>query len=174
MRLFWERGYEKTSIADLTRELGISAPSLYAAFGDKAALFAEAVARYEASPESVTTAGIAATSEFEVLQTMFGGAAREYASSAHPRGCLVNSAPELGDNRDHNRAITASRLREVAEPGGSTDDPEALAAFTHALLVGMSSYARDGADEGQLRRVAKIAMRVLPAAEARSATSRHG
>lgn len=161
--MFWERGYGQTSISDLTRELGISAPSLYAAFGDKRSLFDEAVARYEASPESVTTVGVAGESPREVLRTMFDCAAREYTSATHPRGCLVNSEPALVDNRAQNRAITATRLRELAigsEQGG--EDPETLAAFAQALLVGLSSYARDGADEDQLRRVAELALRVVP------------
>ena len=108
MRLFWEHGYEQTSIADLTLELGISATSLYAAFGDKQTLFEEAVDRYEASPESVTTVGLAGTNPHEVVATMLEGAAREYTSAAHPRGCLVNSEPRLGNNRAQNRALTAS------------------------------------------------------------------
>ncbi|MFP3713853.1 TetR/AcrR family transcriptional regulator [Puerhibacterium sp. TATVAM-FAB25] len=163
LRLFWERGYEQTSISDLTRELGIGAPSLYAAFGDKRTLFEEAVARYEASPRSVTTAGLAGTSRREVLRAMFERAAQEYASTEHPRGCLVSSAPELVANRAHNRMLTATRLEEVAEDAESRDAAETLAAFAHVMLVGLSSYARDGADEQQLRRVAELA---LDAAEA--------
>ncbi|WP_439031050.1 TetR/AcrR family transcriptional regulator [Gordonia terrae] len=160
MRLFWEHGYEQTSVSDLTRELGISAPSMYAAFGDKLALFNEAVARYEASPESVTTAGTAGSNPREVLQAMFDRATREYASAAHPRGCLVNSSPELSGNRAQNRAITAARLREVTDDETNCDT-ETLAAFTHALLIGLSAYARDGADEEQLRHVADLALRVV-------------
>jgi AcrR family transcriptional regulator len=163
MRLFWERGYEQTSISDLVQELGIAAPSLYAAFGDKQALFDEAVARYEASPESVTTAGTAGTTPREVLSMMFDSASREYTSEAHPRGCFVNSSPELESNRARNRAITAARLREVTDDAVASDDAEALSAFAHSVLVGMSSYARDGADEYQLRRVADLAIRVIPA-----------
>ncbi|WP_341395917.1 TetR/AcrR family transcriptional regulator [Arthrobacter sp. G119Y2] len=162
MRLFWERGYEQTSINDLTRELGISAPSLYAAFGDKRALFEESVARYETSPQSVTTAGKAGTSQHEVLRAMFDCAAREYASTEHPRGCLVNSEPKLAGNRTQNRAITAALLRKVAESAETGSGAETLAAFAQVMLVGLSSYARDGANEEQLQRVADLALRVMP------------
>jgi AcrR family transcriptional regulator len=163
MRLFWEHGYEQTSISDLTQELGISAPSLYAAFGDKRTLFQAAVARYEANPASVTAAGMDGTTPREVLQMMLDRASQEYASETHPRGCLVNSTPELADNRNQNRAITADQLSRVAIDTETSVDAETLAAFTHAVLVGLSSYARDGADEDQLRRVAELAMRVTTA-----------
>lgn len=166
MRVFWERGYAGTSVADLTARLGISAPSLYAAFGDKRALFEEAVAHYEASPESVTAAGTTGTSPRQVLEKMFDSAAREYSSDDHPRGCLVNSSPELAGNREHNREITASRLREVA--GDDAVDAEALSAFAHTVLVGLSSLARDGAREDELRRVAELALQAaLPADSAK-------
>ncbi|PFG33929.1 TetR/AcrR family transcriptional regulator [Sanguibacter antarcticus] len=161
MCLFWARGFEQTSIADLTQELGISAPSLYAAFSDKRSLFEEAVERYEASPRSVTTAGTRGTSEREVLTAMFDAATQEYASGEHPRGCLVNSAPELAVNRAQNRATTAARLREVADDDAAGCDPETLADFAHVLLVGLSSYARDGADEEHLRRVTDLALRAV-------------
>lgn len=161
MRLFWQHGYERTSIADLTRELDISAPSLYAAFGDKRALFEEAVARYEASPESVTTAGLAGSSPAEVLGAMFAGAVREYASTQHPHGCLVNSSPDLAANRAHNRELTAARLHEVASSSGTGIDPETLSAFAHVVLTGLSTYARDGATEDQLRRITELAARVV-------------
>lgn len=166
LRLFWERGYEQTSISDLTRELGIAAPSLYAAFGDKRTLFEEAVARYEASPRSVTAAGLAGTSPRDVLQAMFERAVQEYPSEEHPRGCLVNSASELAANRAHNLTLTATRLEEVAEDAASKDAAETLAAFAHVVLVGLSSYARDGADEHRLRRVAEVALRAAEATRA--------
>lgn len=160
MRLFWTHGYEQTSISDLTRELGISAPSLYAAFGDKKALFGEAVASYESSPNSVTTAGLSGSTPTEVLQLMLDSASREYASSAHPPGCLVNSSPELVRNRARNREATGARLREIAGDSEASFDADTFAAFAHVLLVGLSSYARDGANEEELGRVARLAARV--------------
>ena len=52
MHLFWRKGYESTSVSDLTEAMGIAPPSLYAAFGDKKRLFLEAVDRYQAGPGS--------------------------------------------------------------------------------------------------------------------------
>ncbi|MEW1960141.1 TetR/AcrR family transcriptional regulator [Kineococcus sp. NPDC059986] len=165
LQLFWEQGYDATSIADLTRALGISAPSLYAAFGDKRALFDEAVARYEASPRSVTTAGTAGRTPREVLGAMLDVAVREYVDEDHPRGCLVNSSPELADRRAANRAATAAHVAQVTGVAADPDpgrDPATLAAFAHALLIGLSSSARDGADGAQLARIAELALRAVP------------
>ena len=58
MRLFWERGYEDTSISDLTTAMGIASPSLYAAFGDKQRLFEEAVERYASGPGAVVATAL--------------------------------------------------------------------------------------------------------------------
>lgn len=157
MRLFWDHGYEQTSVSDLTRELGISAPSLYAAFGSKRELFAEAVARYEADPRSVTTVGLPGENAQDIAGRMFAQAAREYTSEAHPKGCFVNSEPGLIAHRDRNRALTAARLDDVR--GERRDDSAVIAAYVQAVLVGLSSYARDGATEEQLRQVADLALR---------------
>jgi len=86
-------------------------------------LFEEAAGRYKVNPESVSTAGTAGASEREVMRFMFDRASEEYTSTAHPRGCLVNSAPELAGNRADNRAITATRLEEVAGSAGVNRDP---------------------------------------------------
>src|ERR1700722_16943441 len=58
MHLFWRRGYEATSVSDLTGSMGITPPSLYAAFGDKKRLFFEAIDRYQAGPGSFAQAAL--------------------------------------------------------------------------------------------------------------------
>lgn len=161
MYLFWTKGYEGTSISELTQELGISAPSLYAAFGSKQELFTEAVTKYESDPRSITTAGQGGDSVAGVLEAMFDRAVEEYPNPSHPRGCLVNSDPMLAAEREQNRAITASRLREVAMNSDAALEAETLAAYTHAVLVGLSLYARDGASEQQLQQVARLAVQTV-------------
>ncbi|MFI0982913.1 TetR/AcrR family transcriptional regulator [Streptomyces sp. NPDC021093] len=174
---FWEHGYEPTSVADLTRAMGIGAPSLYAAFGDKKALFAEVVGAY------AQTHGAFGTRALEEEPTARAGIARllheaatEYTDPAHPRGCMVISAatncatPEveesLRERRNANLAAFESHIRaDVATgqlPPGT--DPEALARFSGAVLQGMSQQARDGASREELEAVAALAAAAWPQA----------
>lgn len=172
---FWEHGYETTSVADLTRAMGIGAPSLYAAFGDKQALFSEVVVRYAGTHGAF---GARALEEEPTARAGIGRllreAATEYTDPAHPQGCLMISAatncstPEveesLRERRNANIASFASRIRaDVAAgelPAGT--DPEVLARFSGAVLQGMSQQARDGASREELGAVAAQAMTAWP------------
>src|SRR5580658_9068261 len=81
MRLFWMKSYEGTSVADLTAALGISRPSLYAAFGDKQSLFRAALERYAAGPAHYVTAALGKPTAREVAEQLLRGAADLQASS---------------------------------------------------------------------------------------------
>lgn len=168
---FWQYGYEATSVADLTRALGIGAPSLYAAFGDKEALFDAAVEAY-ARTDNGTFIDRALAEEptaVAAFTRILREAAVGYTAPDRPRGCMVLSVgvsattPEVVDKmremRSLNLANLAARVRaDVAAgvlPAGT--DPEKLAGYTGAVLQGMSTQARDGADRDLLERVAEIA-----------------
>lgn len=172
---FWEHGYEATSVADLTRVMGIGAPSLYAAFGDKRALFEEVVTAYGTGygafidramrEEPTARAGVA---------RMLREAAGEYTSADHPRGCLVISAAQntataevrefLRGLREGNIAAIGVRIRLDVEAGllPAGTDPTGLARFTGAVLQGMSQQARDGACAQELAAVAEYAISAWP------------
>ncbi|MFI7097996.1 TetR/AcrR family transcriptional regulator [Streptomyces sp. NPDC050161] len=177
VRSFWEQGYEATSISDLTRTMGISAPSLYAAFGDKQALFREVVAEYgrlhggfldRAMTEEPTAR--------QGVERALREAAAEYTLPGRPRGCLVisaaqNTAPASADVADELRAMRLanidgieSRIRADVASGTlpvDTDAP-ALAHYVGAVIQGMSQQARDGADRTTLEAIAELAMKVWP------------
>jgi AcrR family transcriptional regulator len=177
LRQFWMRGFEATSTAGLTRALGISAPSLYAAFGDKKTLFREVVARYQQTYGAATSAALASQpTAHAAIAGLLRAAARDYADPAHPPGCLVitaatNCTPaaadieaELRDVRNANVAaierlidadIAVGRL-----PAGT--DATALARFFGATIQGMSQQARDGATRGDLLAIAETALRAWP------------
>lgn len=165
MRLFWERGYDHTSISQITDAIGISAPSLYGTFGDKKQLFDAAVECYESGPTAVARRAIAAPTAAEVFEQMMAIAVVEYSRRGNPRGCMVISDPVCTEQRQRCRTAITRRLRKAVKAGElpPTSDPRALADFIFATLTGLSTYARDGATRAQLQDVADIARRAWPA-----------
>lgn len=173
-RLFWEKGYEATSISDLTKAMGIGSPSLYAAFGSKDGLYAEALDHY------LTTWGHLVWGRFTAATTardaaaallMDSAAALTGCSADIPLGCMMTlSAVDsegygaLGDRVRSGRAETVERLRVRLERAVSEGevpasvDIRALARFVQTVQSGMSILARDGTARGYLEAVAQVAM----------------
>jgi len=172
---FWERGYEATSVSDLTRVMGIGAPSLYAAFGDKQALFAEVVAEYGTRYGSFTDRALAEepTARAAVARILREAAA-EYTAPDRPHGCLVVHAatncttPEVEESlreRRNANLVTLERRIEADIAAGELPadlDAAALARHAGAVIQGMSQQARDGASREELAAVAEIAMTIWP------------
>ncbi|MGW1774356.1 TetR/AcrR family transcriptional regulator [Streptomyces sp. NPDC002104] len=175
MFAFWERGYEATSISDLTASLGISAPSLYAAFGDKRKLFDEVVVVYGGRYGDFAAVALAEEpTALAALGRILHEAAEVYTDPAHPPGCMVISAAvnttsdevaeALRVRREANLVAFESRIRaDVAAgvlPAGT--DTWALARYAGAVLQGMSQQSRDGAGREELEAVAELAVRAWP------------
>ena len=177
LRAFWEHGYEATSVADLTRTMGIAAPSLYAAFGDKRTLFEEVVEVYvrryggfieRALAEEPTARG--------AIDRVLREAAVEYTVPGRPPGCLVisaavNATPASAEvtealrvMRERNARAFASRIRAGVAAGElpADTDASALARFAASVLQGMSQQSRDGVGREELEAVAATAMRAWP------------
>jgi len=160
MHLFWEHGYESTSLDHLKRAMGgLSPASFYAAFGSKAALFREAVARYCATYGQVTAPlHDPAVPPRRAIEEALRASAHMQTDRSHPSGCLIVLSAsawssgnavlqaELRAERQVNRdAIRACIQRAMADGELSgTTDPEALTALFEGLLVGFSIQARDG------------------------------
>lgn len=176
MRLFWAKGYEGTSVADLTQTLGISRPSLYAAFGDKQALFRAALERYMAGPAAYVAAALAQSTARQVAEHLLRGAANLQASPRNPGGCLtVNGAMACGDEAEAvrqalraHRAAGVSLLRRRFEQAKAQhdlpidSDPAALARFIAAVVYGMAVLASSGAKRAELEQVIRTAMTAWP------------
>lgn len=173
LELFWERGYEGTSVSALTEALGISAPSLYAAFGSKEELFREAVAYYNDPDRSPTALALRpGPTVRQAVTNMLRDNAHAYTNSSTPRGCLVVLAattytPDseavrdlLAALRDQDRRQLQSRLDRAVSEGElpASANTSALATFVMTVLHGMSIQARDGADVEALDAVVDITM----------------
>jgi AcrR family transcriptional regulator len=178
MLLFWRRGYEATSISDLTAEMGITPPSLYAAFGDKQRLFHEAVQRYLDQGAGCTDAIFAEeTTARGAAERLLRSAAEGLTRSDRPSGCMIvtaatNCCPESSDVQAglaRLRADQANRLRGRIEQGVAAGelpadtDVAGLATFYTTVIQGMTVQARDGAGRDALLAAAAAAMRAWPA-----------
>jgi AcrR family transcriptional regulator len=169
MRLFWERGYEGTSVGDLVERLGIGKPSLYAAFGSKEELFYEALDRYirDYGPPPLRSATARAAIE-ELLRNNVA----TYTDPRSPSGCMIVLAaavgpPQNAEVRAHVTALRQHATDDIArrvEKGISDGDvppgadPAAVAAFYTTVLNGLALQARDGAGGAALGRVIDGAM----------------
>ena len=176
MLAFWKTGYETTSIADLTAAMGVTAPSIYAAFGDKKGLFLEAMRRYAGDPAEFEAVLNRAHTAREAIAGMLEDAVRLYTGKATPRGCLLASAVATGskdavDVRDEVarerraiRAIIVGRIERDIEAGilPPQTTPSVLADLALAITQGMSVLARDGADRDALLDVARVSMMSWP------------
>ncbi|MBD0675609.1 TetR/AcrR family transcriptional regulator [Streptomyces sp. CBMA156] len=177
-RLFWQHGYEATSVTDLTSAMGIRPGSLYAAFGDKESLFEEVVRRYGRSPVGafVTVALEEEPTAHDAFARILREAAAVYADPSHPAGCLMISAAtnvtpqdagiqdRLRELRNGNLRTFEERLRRARQDGELPPeaDPKALAGYFGTVLQGMSQQARDGATTADLTRIAELALRAWP------------
>ena len=172
---FWEHGYDATSVTDLTTSLGIGAPSLYAAFGDKRKLFDEVVRRYQDTHGAFTARALAEEpTAGAAIERILREAASEYTDPGHARGCLIisatqNTIPASAEVAEHlrtirrqNRDVLRERIQADVDAGLLPDDTDAaaLATFFAATIQGMSQQARDGASRDDLMAVATTALRV--------------
>ena len=173
MELFWAKGYDNTSMNDLTAAMGINSPSLYAAFGSKEALFREAVQLYgrTESPEiwqAITEAATARDAVAGFLHTT----ADAFTKPGKPAGCLVvlgalhasdtnaGVCQALRDLRAENVTTLRERL-DLAVAAGELPsglDSASVAAFYVTVQQGMSIQARDGAGREMLHAIADGAM----------------
>lgn len=176
MLTFWRHGYETTAISDLTAAMGVTAPSIYTAYGDKKQLFLEAARLYAGSPDDLERSLFEASTSREAAHNMLIASAKAFTYEKMPRGCLLASATASGskgssdvqaavaDIRGDILARLSKRIRHDIADGvlpAKTDDV-ALAAMVIALIQGMSVLARDGADRSLLVGLAETAMLAWP------------
>ncbi len=159
MHLFWEHGYESTSLAQLRAAMGgISASSFFAAFGSKEALFRAVLDLYVRTHGQVTAPlHDPALKPRDAIEQGLRGSARMQTDQAHPLGCLVvlstaNTSPEnrhlralLATERQRNRDGLRACVQRGVDRGElrAATDVTALATVFDALLAGLATQARD-------------------------------
>ncbi len=177
LEVFWRKGYEGASICDLTAAMGINPPSLYAAFGNKEALFRQALDRYSETKAGFIREALAAPKARDGIVAIMLGTAHSLADKSSPAGSpRVQGIAGAGDHarciRDElnaRRAVTQKavrdRLKQAKDEGERPEDadPAALARYFSTVAQGMAIQAAAGASRKDLELIAEMAMRVWPA-----------
>ncbi|MFB8274728.1 TetR/AcrR family transcriptional regulator [Nocardia colli] len=178
MEVFWEHGYEGSSMSDLTSAMGINSPSLYAAFGGKEALFREAIGLYGKTDGGYTARALREEpTARQAIDAMLRDNAIAYTVEDKPHGCMVVLAGSTYTTRSESirdflvekRRETIEEVRQRLDRGVTEGDLPAdtntpgLAHFYTTVLYGLSIQARDGASLAELTQSIDCAMAAWPA-----------
>jgi AcrR family transcriptional regulator len=176
LQLFWKQGYEGTSVSDLTEAMGITRPSLYAAFGNKEELFLKALNRYAEKNMAFFGEALAAPTAKEAVFRLLHGFVDAQTDKNMPAGCLgTNGAlacsaagdpvrQELILRRSTAEQQLEKRLALAHRVGDlpAEEDPADLARFVMTIAQGTSVQAASGVDRESLHRVVDSALRAWP------------
>ena len=178
LAVFWRNGYEGASLPALTKAMGINRPSLYAAFGNKEALFRKALERYARGPARYGRKALEKPTAREVVEALLEGAVALLTKPQNPGGCLmVQGALACGENGTRVRQELASRraadvaamrrrFQRAIKDGDlpARADASALARFVATVMHGMAVQAASGATRKELLRVKDMFLRTWPPA----------
>lgn len=176
MRVFWERGYEGTSLDDLTEAMGINRSSLYATFGDKETLFRGAITRYAEGPVSYIQKALEQPTARGVIEALLRNTAEALGDTSHPRGCLLlqgglacGSGAEsvkqaLINWRRNGEAAVEKRMKRARKEGDLPQDvdPKDLARYVSIVMTGLGVQAANGATKTEMTRAVDLVLRSLP------------
>lgn len=177
LKIFWKLGYEPASIAQLCEAMHINPPSLYASFGNKAALFLEAARHYErAYWQDATSDFMAEQNLRKAVGDFFDKSADILLCPEAPCGCMLVLAAvniseseqeiirEISAMRQETRKMFANKLAFAIEDGQipHSTDIAALSGTLTALLEGMSLQAKGGMRIAELKAIAAHAVKLLP------------
>jgi AcrR family transcriptional regulator len=175
MLLFWERGYEGTSMADLTQAMGLNPSSIYAAFGDKHALFQLTVKRYMEIRAQYAVKALEEPTLEKFVRALFDDTVAFLTTPGHPPtcmtlagavGCSVDAAPArdlMKEIRKHNQLAIRERLLKARKSGElpkeiNVDD---YTRYLSTIIAGLSIQAANGSTKAELKRTSQMALRHL-------------
>ena len=178
LRVFWSKGYEGASLTDLTEAMGITRPSLYAAYGNKESLFRKTLDLYEREKLDYVGKALAAPTARGVAEAMLRSAVEAMTSESDPHGCMrVIATATCGDEAQSVRAELEARGNVIrqsivdrfdrARAEGdlpASVDVEGLTDLLKALLQGISLQAASGASRKELERVVETGLMLWPSA----------
>ena len=178
LTVFWRNGYEGASLRALTKAMGINRPSLYAAFGNKEALFRKALERYDTGPAGYTYKAIKKPTARDVVEVLLEGIIALLTRPQNPGGCLmVQGALACGENAKRVRRELASRraggvaalrrrFQRAIDEGDlpASADASVLARFVATVMHGLAVQAASGASRKELLRVKDMFLRTWPPA----------
>ena len=176
LRVFWRKGYAGASLPELTEAMGINRPSLYAAFGNKEALFLKALDRYSEAHAARLREATARPTAREVAERFLRGSVDAQTSPGNPPGCLVvrgtlscgeEADPirrELLARREAGDAALRDRFERAKVEGDlpANADPAVLARYLTTVILGLAVRAADGASREELTGVVEVALRAWP------------
>jgi AcrR family transcriptional regulator len=176
LQVFWQKGYEGTSLSDLTKATGVNRPSLYAAFGNKETLFRKALDRYTEGPAAYVREALEEPRARVVAERLLRGAVDLLTNPRTPQGCLmVQGALSCGEAADPIRqelvlrraagqAAIRQRFKRAIRDGDLPVGTNAadLARFVATVIHGMAVQAAGGASRDELGRVVQTALRAWP------------
>ncbi len=176
MHVFWRKGFEGTSLNDLTAAMGIQPASLYKAFGNKRTLFEKALARYLAGPVAFVHDALNEPTALAVADRILRRTAEFLTEGLSRRGCMTIQAALAGgaEGEPIRRKLIALRVEEqdalrrrferAKSEGDLPNDADAadLARLITALYQGMTVQAINGASREDLLRLSDTALRIWP------------
>ncbi|WP_205853751.1 TetR/AcrR family transcriptional regulator [Phenylobacterium deserti] len=175
LRVFWSKGYEGASMTDLTDAMGVTRPSLYAAFGNKEELFKKTLDLYERDKLAFMRAALEAPTAKGVAERLLNGVL-DMQVGPDPKGCLgVISSTNCGTEAESIRAEVVKRrassdaalLRrfEQAKADGDFPDhvePAAMVSYLSAVTGGLCLQAGAGAPVEALRKLVDTTLALWP------------
>ncbi|MDR3507226.1 MAG: TetR/AcrR family transcriptional regulator [Caulobacteraceae bacterium] len=175
LRVFWSKGYEGASLTELTKAMGVTRPSLYAAFGNKESLFRKALDLYERDKLAYMTAALEAPTARGVAERLLRGALAMQMGS-DPKGCLgvINSVAcgaeaesikaEVVKRRASSDAALLRRFEKAKADGDLPDgiDPSWLVRYLTAVLQGLCLQAGSGTPVDELEGIVTTTLALWP------------
>lgn len=176
MEIFWTHGYDGASMAELTKAMGMTAPSLYFAFGSKRGLFDAVLERYDQRRAAHGEWVLAAPTGREAARRMLIGAVEWLTAPDEPLGCLLVQAGlatgaascdvsvELNRRRNRVRTMMRERFEQARQQGefAETQDPDALALYIQIIFDGLTLQAAAGTSRESLEAVVERSLMNWP------------